>query len=195
MNLKFLFLISLACLFVPKLFSDAMCQESWKKLITKEEIQQRIEEVGQQITEDYKEMEDITVVVLLKGGIHIASDLVRFIERPLTLDFIKTKSYYKKERGELTILGLDELDFFGKNVLVVDDLFDSGKTLSTVIERIKEQKPNSISSVVAFSKKISHVTDYTPDYVLFEIENRFLVGYGMDYDQYYRNIPDVYYIP
>lgn len=166
-----------------------------EKFISKEEIQQRVQEVGRQITEDYADVEAISAVILMKGAICIAADLTRSIDHLLTYDFIRTKSYYKQERGKLVVTGLEGLDFAGKDVLIIDDVFDSGVTLYTVYQEIEKHNPRSLRSVVAFHKNINREISYVPEYILFDIEDRFLIGYGMDYDQYLRNLPDVYFVP
>lgn len=166
---------------------------SFEKFISKEEIHEKLKEIAAKIDSDMQG-EKLTVVMLMKGAFIVTADLVRYLQTPCILEFIQTSSYGAKGkvRGELTIHGLDKIDIAGKNVLVVDDVFDSGVTLSTVVDKINAFNPLSVRSLVLLSKNIPHKVAYTPDYVLFDIEDRFVVGYGMDYKEHWRELPDVY---
>ena len=161
-------------------------------LISKEQIAGKLSEVAKQIDIDYANG-DLVVVVVLKGAICVGSDLVRAITIPCTIESVQCSSYgaLGAKRGELRVFGLDRVDLKGRDVLLVDDIFDSGYTLSTLAKEISQKEPRSIKSLVLLKKNVPHV-DFNPDYVLFDIENYFVVGYGLDYKEYYRGLEGVY---
>ncbi|MBI2742493.1 MAG: hypoxanthine phosphoribosyltransferase [Chlamydiales bacterium] len=162
-------------------------------LISEQNIVEKISEVAAQLDADFNGRE-VTIVMIMKGAICLVADLIRHLHSPCSLEFIQTSSYGQKgtERGALSFFGLEKVNVAGKHVLLVDDIFDSGVTLSEAVKRLKEQNPETIKSLVLLSKNVPHKTDYRPDYALFEIENRFVVGYGLDYKEYYRGLPGVY---
>lgn len=188
--------LATAVLFFAKVYADPLleksCRETFERLISQAEIQKKVQEAAQKIDAMYNG-EEVTMVILMKGAICIGADLMRALSTTCTLEYIQTCSYGKKgsERGELVILGLDKLQLEGKNVLLVDDIFDSGVTLATVAQKLSELKPKSLRSLVLLSKNVPHKTDYRPDYTLFEVEDRFIVGYGMDYKEHWRHLPEV----
>lgn len=157
-------------------------------LIARKEIQGRIFQAAERLEEEY---DSLSLVMLLKGAVVLTSDLMRHLEIPTELEWIDCSSYEGMERGILEIKGSSALDLEGKDVLIVDDIFDSGKTLEGVAEFLLEKKPKSLSSLVLMKKDVSHATDYRPDHVLFEIPDKFVVGYGLDYNEQYRSLPDV----
>ena len=130
----------------------------------------------------------------LKGAICISADLIRHLKVPVQIEFIKASSYGQNgtERGALTIQGVEKLDLTSKNILVVDDIFDTGHTMSGIIAQLQERNPKSLKSLVLLQKKVPRQIAYLPDYSLFEIENRFVIGYGLDYKEYYRELPGIY---
>jgi hypoxanthine phosphoribosyltransferase len=174
---------------------DKASSASFEKLISREEIEAKLEEVAKKIDRDTNG-EEITLITVLKGGLLLTADLMRKVSAPCTLQYIQASSYgaHGKSRQELTITGLEKLDVAGKNVLIVDDIFDSGATLSAIIEQIQNLKPKTLRSIVLLLKNTKHVTALRPDYVLFEIENRFVVGYGLDYKEYWRGLSDIFVI-
>ena len=113
---------------------------------------------------------------------------------PTCLDSIHCSSYGHGTKGELTVEGIDDLEIQGKHILVIDDIFDTGETLAEVVSQIKKKNPASLKSLVLLSKDVPHNTDYRPDIALFDIEDRFVVGYGLDYKEYCRGLPDIYAI-
>ena len=183
------------------LFAHAVCfaEPAWVKaqnlevLVSKEEIAKKITDVAAKIDAAYQG-QDLQVLIVMKGGVCTASDLIRALQTPITLGYMKASSYGQNgaHAGELKITGLEELDLSGKNVLVVDDIFDSGNTMTALMKKLEERKPKSLKSLVLLSKKIARTTEYRPDYVLFEIENRFVVGYGLDYKEHYRGLDSIY---
>lgn len=167
--------------------------ENIELLIDSEEIAQKICETASVIDEEYCG-EELTLVILMKGAICVTADLIRYLDTPCTIDYISTSSYGKNgmQRGQLSIEGLEKLDLEGKNVLVVDDIFDTGHTMKAVMDRLQEKKPKTLKSFVLLVKDVQRDIEYRPDYVLFDIPNRFVIGYGLDYKEYYRNLPGVY---
>ncbi|MFI5334264.1 MAG: hypoxanthine phosphoribosyltransferase [Chlamydiales bacterium] len=162
-------------------------------LISEQTITRKIAQVAKSLDDEYKGQE-ITIVMIMKGALCLVADLIRHIQIPCSIEFIQASSYGAKgtKRGELSIFGLEKISLEKKHVLVVDDIFDSGATLSEVMSRVKEQQPKSIKSLVLLSKNVPRKTVCHPDYVLFEIEDRFVVGYGLDYKEHYRGLPGVY---
>ncbi|VHO03608.1 phosphoribosyltransferase family protein [Candidatus Rhabdochlamydia sp. T3358] len=161
-------------------------------LISMDEIQDKIAKIALQLEADYKDQE-IVIVMIMKGAICLVADLIRAISLPCVVESIQASSYGArgKIRGNLQIKGIEALDLFSKNVLLVDDIFDSGNTLFQVHQALAEKKPKSLKSLVLLSKNVSDL-EYQPDYLLFSIENRFVVGYGLDYKEYYRGLKGIY---
>ena len=165
-----------------------------EQLITKEEIQKRLRELGEQITEDFKnENEPLIVVGLLRGSIVFMADLIREIRLPLEIDFIEASSYGEGTQTSREVKILKDLrsTISGKNVLVVEDIIDSGNTLSYLLDILEKRGPKSIKLCTLLDKPSRREKDVTVDYVCFEIEDKFVVGYGLDYDQRYRNLPSI----
>lgn len=162
-------------------------------LITPEEINSRLNVIAQQLNIEYLDKE-LTVVIVMKGGVCITADLIRKLDNPIKLDYIKASSYGENGTigGTLKIDGIERLNIAAKHVLVVDDIFDTGKTMEGVVKALLEKNPLSLKSLVLLMKDVPHKTSYRPDYVLFEIKNRFVVGYGLDYKEYYRGLPGIY---
>lgn len=165
----------------------------FQELISRDEILREIAAVGRRLEADY-DGEELVIVMVMKGAICVVADLIRAINTKFSLEFVQCQSYFGKERGALTVKGLEGLDVQGRHVLVVDDIFDSGVTIATVIDQLKHLEPKSLKSLVLVRKRVPPKTDYVPDYVLFEIENRFIVGYGLDYNEHYRGLPGIYAI-
>ncbi|PWU16118.1 MAG: hypoxanthine phosphoribosyltransferase [Chlamydiae bacterium] len=162
--------------------------------ITYEEVKERINKVAKQLALDYKSQE-IVIVMIMKGALCLAVDLIRAISFPCTIEYMQTSSYGMKGecRGGLEIKGVEALDLESKNVLLVDDIFDSGNTLSQVHQALAKKNPKSLKSLVLVSRNVSRDIDYRPDYVLFNIEeDGFIVGCGFDYKEHYRGLKDVY---
>jgi hypoxanthine phosphoribosyltransferase len=134
--------------------------------------------------------------MVMKGAVCATADLMRNLKTPVQLEYVKASSYGQNgvNSGKLTLVGIENLDLKGKNVLLVDDILDTGNTMTNIIELLKEKQPKTIKSFVAFVKKVDRKTSYLPDYALFEIENRFIVGYGLDYKERYRGLSGIYEI-
>ena len=164
-----------------------------QQLISAEEIKQKVDQFAA-ILEAVYQGEELVVVMVMKGAFCLTADLIRGMKIPLTIETIRASSYGQggTQRGELTITGLTDIELTGKNVLVIDDIIDSGTTLAQIVAKIGEKKPKSVKSLVLLSKNVPRAIDYSPDFVLFDIENQFVVGYGLDYKELYRNLPGIY---
>ena len=160
-----------------------------KTLVSEEEILSRVAELAEQIQGDFKNS-DLVVVGLLTGTLMFLADLVRKIDLPLRLDFIGVSSYRDgTESAELVFTKELRLDVCERDVLLVDDILDTGKTLRAVIGKLECMRPRKISTCVLLSKKARREYDIPADYVGFEIPNEFVVGYGLDHAEQYRNLP------
>ena len=159
-------------------------------MIGEEELRKRIKELGQKITEDY-EGKDLMLVGVLKGAIMFMADLSREIKLPLSMDFMAVSSYgaSTKSSGIVRILKDLDVSIEGKNILIVEDIIDSGLTLSYLKKVLEDRNPQSIKICTLLDKPTRRVADVRVDYVGFEIEDRFVVGYGLDYAEKYRNLP------
>ena len=162
-------------------------------LISPDAIRQKIAAVARAIDAQYAG-EELTLIMVMKGAICIAADLMRALQTPCAIEYCSASSYGARgtQRGELKILGLDPLDLTDKHVLLVDDIFDSGTTLTQILLQLQAKNPKTLKSLVLLSKKVPRTTNYTPDYVLFEIENLFVIGFGLDYNEEYRGLPGIY---
>jgi len=160
-----------------------------KPLLATNQIQSQVKILAERISRDYKG-KDILAIGILNGAFMFFSDLVRFINIPLTLDFIKASSYVKTETsGNVKILCDIREDVAHKDVLLVDDIIDSGITLNHVRENILKKSPKSLKVCVFLDKKERRVEHVPLDYIGFEIPNEFVVGYGLDYEGQFRNLP------
>jgi len=160
-----------------------------KPLFTTRQIQAKVKELAQIISKDYAGKE-ILAVGILKGSFMFFSDIVREIEVPLTLDFILASSYVKSETsGEVKIHYDIREDISDKHVLLIDDIVDTGITLNQIRERILTRFPLSLKICTFLDKKERREVDIPLDYVGYVIPNQFVVGYGLDYDNKYRNLP------
>lgn len=160
-----------------------------KPLFVTEQIQAKVKELADRISSDYSG-KDLLAVGILKGAFMFFSDIVRSIKVPLTLDFIVASSYVKTDTsGEVKIHCDMREDISDKDVLLIDDIVDSGITLNQIRERILVRRPRSLKVCVFLDKRGRRVVDVPLDYVGFEIPNEFVVGYGLDYDSKFRNLP------
>ena len=152
-----------------------------------EEINRRL---GEQITKDFAD-KNLLVVGILKGSLYFMADLTRNIDLPLTLEFLAVSSYGSSTRssGSVKIIKDIAIDLAGYDVLLVEDILDSGRTLDYVSKMLSARGANSISIVTLLDKPERRVVDLKPDYVGADVPDEFVVGYGLDYDQEYRNLP------
>lgn len=160
-------------------------------LIDEETISKRIIQLADQINNDYKG-EKLTLVCILKGSLYFYADLSRKINLDTELEFIRVSSYEgENSTGKIDFkLDLDE-EVTNKNVIVVEDIVDTGNTLDSLLKHLKKQKPKSLKLCTLLDKKDRRETEVPIDYVGFKIPNYFVIGYGLDLDQKYRNIPEI----
>ena len=163
-------------------------------LVTEEQIKEKVTELGKQITEDYKG-KDLILVSVLKGAVVFMSDLMRAINLPFEIDFMVVSSYGKgtTSRGDIKILKDLDVNIKGKDVLIVEDIIDSGYTLSKLVKLLSARDPASIKICTMLDKPSRRCEgiDLKGDYTGFEIPDEFVVGYGLDYAEYYRGLPYV----
>lgn len=162
-------------------------------LFTREDIQKRVGELGRQISKDYEDKK-LLVVSLLKGSFIFTADLVREINIPVKIEFMTTSSYGHAEEstGKVQVLYDIKEDLEGYDVLIADDIADTGITMEFVIDYLKSKNPNSVKSCVLLDKPSRRKVDFEADYVGFTIPDKFIVGYGLNYGDYYRNVPYVF---
>lgn len=161
-----------------------------KVLLPEEEVEERIRQIGKQITEDYSD-EEVFLVCTLKGASFFACELAKRIDLPLTLDFIAVASYGNGTQSSGEVRMIKDLDesIEGKNVIVVEDIVDTGRTLSYLLEIMRKRNPKSLKLCSLLDKPERRVVDVKVDYRGFEVPDLFIVGYGLDYAQKYRNLP------
>ncbi len=164
--------------------------ERIKVLMTEEEVDRKIKEIGLLISKDY-EGKEVRIICILRGASFFACELAKRINLPVTIDFMSVSSYGAgtESSGHVKIMKDLEESIEGKDVIVVEDIIDSGRTLSMLLELLKARKPNSIALCTLLDKPERRVVDVDVKYVGFQIPDLFVVGYGLDYDQKYRNLP------
>ena len=160
--------------------------------MTRDQIQQKVEVMGRHITQDY-EGKPLTLVVILKGALMFAADLARQIQNPLTMDFMAISSYGESTRSSGIVRIVKDLDqsVDGRHVLIVEDIVDTGLTLNYLYGHLKARGPLSVRSCTLLDKPDRRKVAVPLNYKGFEIPDVFVVGYGLDVDQRYRNLPDV----
>jgi hypoxanthine phosphoribosyltransferase len=158
-------------------------------LISEEQIEARVKELGRQITRDYAG-KTVHLICVLKGAYTFLSDLAREIEVPVTLDFLAVSSYGKgtSTSGEVQLVKDLDSSLEGKEVIVVEDIADTGLTLNYLLNLLRSRRPASLKVAAFLSKPSRRTLDVPVDYVGFEVPDRFVVGYGLDLDQKYRNL-------
>lgn len=160
-----------------------------KPLFTTRQIQNRVKELADMISKDYAG-KDLLVIGILKGAFMFFSDVVRYIRVPLMIDFIIASSYTKTESsGEVKIYYDIRENVSDRDVILIDDIIDTGITLNEVRERILARYPKSLKICVLLNKKERRMVNVPLDYVGFEIPNEYVVGYGLDYENQFRNLP------
>ena len=167
--------------------------ENIRVMISEEDVNKRIAEMGAQISEDYAGKE-IHLIAILKGSVFFACELAKRITVPVTMDFMSVSSYGAGTKSSGIVKIVKDLDqsIEGRDVLVVEDIIDSGRTLSHLMKILNERKPSSICLCTLLDKpERREVDDVNVDYTGFQVPDEFVVGYGLDYDQLYRNLPYV----
>ena len=159
-------------------------------LKSEEEVDRRIKEMGEQISRDYAGKQ-IHLICVLKGGSFFMCELAKRITTDVSLDFMSVSSYGSDTKSSGVVKIVKDLDesIQGKDVLVVEDIIDSGRTLSYLMEMLRDRKPASLKLCTLLDKPDRRVVDVDVDYTGFQIPDEFVVGYGLDYDQRYRNLP------
>ena len=160
-------------------------------LVTKDQLHQRIGELGRKITRDYQG-EEILLICILRGGVLFLTDLMREIDLPLAVDFMAVTSYgtgARESSGHVRITLDLNTSLEGKNVILVEDIVDSGRTIASVLELLKTRDPKSLVVCTLFDKAERREEEVPIRYRGFSIPNKFVFGYGLDIDEYYRNLP------
>lgn len=167
-------------------------KEIKKILVSKEEIAARVKQLGEQISHDF-EGESITLVCTLRGGCVFFADLMRAIEGDVEIDFIAVSSYGAgtKTSGEVKMVKDLSSPIKGKNIIIVEDIIDTGVTLSYLKKLLESRDPKTIKICSLLDKPSRRKVKFEGDYIGFEIENEYVVGYGLDFDQKMRHLPDV----
>ncbi len=170
-------------------------EDRFEVLLTEAEIERRVREMGHEITRDY-EGRDLVMVGVLKGACVFLSDLCRHVHLPVAIDFLGLSSYGDSTTTSGVVQITQDLtqSIVDRDVLVVEDIVDTGLTLHFLIENFRVRKPRSVRVCTLLHKPSNTVRDVPLDYVGFTIENRFVVGYGLDYEQRFRNLPYVGYV-
>lgn len=170
-----------------------MINKTEQKIFTSEEIDSRVKELGLKLSDQYRGS-DLLVIGLLRGSFIFVADLIRAMNIKLEVDFLTTSSYEDQEfsSGEVKIYNDLRAPVEDRDVLVVDDIIDTGHTLKSVMEHINNLNPKSLKSCVLLDKPKRREVSIEADYVGFTIEDIFIVGYGLNYGNYYRNVPYIY---
>ncbi len=159
-------------------------------LITQEEIEKRVNQLGERITQDYQDSQKLLLLGLLRGSVMFLTDLMRKIHRPMTLDFMSISSYAGAESTGFARIDSDhKTNINGWDVILIDDIIDSGFTIHTVRKLLLDRKPKSLKVCALLDKVSKHKVDIDIDYCGFEIPDYFVVGYGLDIDEKGRNLP------
>jgi hypoxanthine phosphoribosyltransferase len=171
---------------------NPMRQDLEEILLTEEQIHHRLNDLAMEIQRDYAE-KDLTLVAILTGSVMFIADLLRRLPMQLRLDYIGVSSYHGETRstGELILTKALKLDVRDRDVLVVDDILDTGLTLVNIRTMLQKLQPRSVKFCTFLEKDIPHRENFHADYVGFHIPNKFVVGYGLDYRERYRNLPYV----
>lgn len=164
--------------------------EHVRVMLTEKEVDDRIQAIGEQISRDYAGKQ-VHLICVLKGGSFFLCELAKRITVPVSLDFMSVSSYGSETKSSGVVKIIKDLDepIKGKDVLVIEDIVDSGRTLSYLMEMLKDRGPASLKLCTLLDKPDRRVIDVPVDYTGFEIPDEFVVGYGLDYDQRYRNLP------
>ena len=161
-----------------------------KTLLSKEDLHDGVTRMADEIAARYEDRH-LTIVGVLTGSVVLLADLIRVIDLPMRVGVVQASSYRgaTTTRGELVINSELMLDISGRDVLLVDDIFDTGHTLVQVLDKMRDFGPTSIRSAVLLRKHGRQEVEYAPDFVAFDIPDEFVVGYGLDYEDMYRNLP------
>jgi hypoxanthine phosphoribosyltransferase len=166
---------------------------SLRTLISSSQIDARVAQMGRQILEDYRDAASLRLIGMLRGACFFVADLAQAIERDVSMDFMRVRSYGAgtENSGEIAVTKDIEEDITGLDVLIVEDIVDSGRTASCVLNLLGRRKPHSLKLAALLSKPSRRVVEIEPDYLGFEIPDQFVVGYGLDLAECYRNLRDI----
>ena len=170
--------------------------ENMDIFISQNSIQNKVKEIANKIDNDYKD-EEVIIISILKGAIYFTMDLVKNINNQnIQLDFMKVSSYKNNIESNNEIdFQLDiSIDITNKNIIIVDDILDTGYTMQFLYNHLAKKNPKSIKTCVLLNKPERRIININADYVGFDIKNEFVIGYGLDYDEKYRNLPHISYI-
>lgn len=164
--------------------------ETIRVLLNEQEVNDRIAALGKQISADYQGKQ-VHLICVLKGGVFFMCELAKHISVPVSMDFMSVSSYGNDTKSSGVVKIVKDLDeaIEGKDVLVVEDIIDSGRTLSYLLETLRNRKPNSLKLCTLLDKPERRVVEVDVHYTGFEIPDEFVIGYGLDYSQIYRNLP------
>lgn len=172
-----------------------MSSDTMKPLFTQEQIAARVRELGQEISEVYGE-DEVLLVGVLKGSFLFFADLSRQITSPVIVDFVRLASYGSETRSSgIVEMRKDlEISIKGRDVLIVEDIVDSGLTLESLYHRLLMRQPNSLRICTLIDKRSRREVDIEADFVGFSLDDGFIIGYGLDYDERFRNLADIYLV-
>lgn len=165
-----------------------------EEIISADELKQMVERVAAELEEYYRSVgaKEVLLVCILKGASPFHADLLRALKMPAMVDFMQVSSYIgTKSSGELVIRKDLNEDITGKHVVIVEDILDSGFTLTLLLEKLRQRDPASLKLCVALDKKVQRQYPIKPDFVGMQVEDKFVVGYGLDYEEYFRGLPYV----
>lgn len=168
-----------------------------KTLIDEKTLKSRIKELADEINKEYDMNETIIAICILKGAVMFYTELVQYLKMPLEMEFVSLSSYGsgKTSSGKVSAANLELPNLKDKKVLIIEDIIDTGLTLSFLVNHLKENcEAKDVKLAVMFDKKCARKYDLTPDFAAFDIDNKFIVGFGLDINQMYRNLPYIGYI-
>ena len=161
-------------------------------LLTAEQIQRRVAELAEEVSRDFA-VRELLLVAVLKGGLVFCADLMRWLTIPVSVDFIRARSYRETgSTGRPEFVWLPEWPVTGRHVLIIEDILDTGRTAAGIVERLEAERPAGLALCALLDKPSRRETDIAADYVGFTIDNHFVVGYGLDYEERGRELPDIY---
>ena len=165
-------------------------EDKIRVLLTEEEVNEKIKKIGEQVSKDYAG-KSVHMICVLKGGVFFTCELAKRITVPVSLDFMSVSSYGSETKSSGIVKIVKDLDenIEGKEVIIIEDIIDSGRTLSHLKKLLGQRNPASLKICTLLDKPERRVVDVDVEYVGFQIEDKFVVGYGLDYDQQYRNLP------
>lgn len=161
-------------------------------LFTEEQIKKRVGELAQKINQDYGEKDTVVILLVLHGALLFAADLVRGLAMPTEIESVRLRSYHGTEStGKIELIGSLPKDFSGQHVLIVEDIVDSGRSIDFLLKQLKPLNAKTIKTACLLDKPDAHLFQVAPEYVGYSIGRNFVIGYGLDLDGKYRNLPYV----